>query len=77
VTVDEVGVNFPLADAALMRKSAGRPPEILFKISVRLQGGPKRAAHAAAWARVRRLAVAHDGHEAARRLACKSVVGPL
>jgi hypothetical protein len=38
------------------------PGPILFKLSVRLQGGPKRAAHAAAWARVPRLADAHDGH---------------
>jgi hypothetical protein len=37
--------------------SVCRPP-VLFKLSVRLQGGPKRAAHAAARARGRRLAVA-------------------
>ncbi|WP_420884091.1 TIGR02391 family protein [Micromonospora sp. CPCC 205547] len=29
---------------------------MLFKVSVRLQGGPERAARAAAWARVRRFA---------------------
>jgi hypothetical protein len=41
----------------------------LFKVSVRIQGRSERAAHAADRARVRRLAVARDGHANARRLA--------
>jgi hypothetical protein len=43
-----------------LREPVGR--RILFKLSVRLQGGPNRAAHAAAWARTRAAAVAWPGH---------------
>jgi hypothetical protein len=57
-----------------MRLDSRRLP-MLFKLSVRLQGGPKRAAHAAAWARVRRLAAHTTATQAARRLVCRSGSG--
>jgi hypothetical protein len=61
------------------RLAADWPPigrRCLFKLSVRLQGGPKRAAHAAAWARDRRLAVARDGHAGSPSAGVENRIGP-
>ncbi len=57
---------------ASRRHKAGRQPAKWFKVSVRLQGGPQRAARAAAWARAgrcrcRSAAVTPDARRLARR----------
>ena len=61
---------------ALPSVISGRGLFWLFKVSVHLQGGPKRAAYAAAWARVRRLAGAHDGHAGSPSAGVHKQIGP-
>ncbi|AEV87172.1 hypothetical protein ACWT_6158 [Actinoplanes sp. SE50] len=63
-----------LADSYALTEPVGC--RILFKLSVRLQGGPKRAAHAAAWARAGRLAGAHDRHAGSPSAGVQERIGP-